>query len=267
MPKYLFVLSPPYSGSTVLWRMLATSPHVSAFEQEGQFLDSVRHVTKDPWNLQKPIPWEFVKEKWEEVWDCTKPILLEKSPPNLAHAFEIERVFSPAYFIIINRNPYAFCEGRVRRLQGTMAQAAQFWVRCSRLQMKNLSELTNAIHFTYETFTESLGQISQQILEFVPELHTLDAQASFKAQAVTGYDARPITNLNQLKIDLLSNKDLAEINSVLSQHPDVMQFWGYDYVYPSRARGIHYWKAFLSLHIKRRTAMIGRLLSLPNVGR
>jgi hypothetical protein len=80
--SYLFILSPPYCGSTVLWRLLGTSPHVSSFPVEGQYIDSVESILRrDPWNVQVEIPWDAVKSKWEIEWDLGKPILLEKSPP------------------------------------------------------------------------------------------------------------------------------------------------------------------------------------------
>jgi hypothetical protein len=47
MPIHLFVLCPPYSGSTVLWKLLATSPNVSALPVEGQFLESTQGVMKN----------------------------------------------------------------------------------------------------------------------------------------------------------------------------------------------------------------------------
>ena len=139
MRIYLFVLCPPYSGSTVLWKLLSTSPKVSALPREGQFLNTVKNIMrKNPWNPQRTFPWNVIKSKWEEVWDCSKPILLEKSPPNIIRAFEIEKVFSPAYFIAMIRNPYAFCEGFSRRNSTSMEDAAKFWVKCAEYQIKNI---------------------------------------------------------------------------------------------------------------------------------
>jgi len=78
--KHLFILSPPASGSTLLWRIIQTSPKVSAFPREGKGL--VKHILagKDRWDPLKQIPWERVKRVWYEEWDLKKPILLEKSP-------------------------------------------------------------------------------------------------------------------------------------------------------------------------------------------
>ena len=57
MKKFLFVLCPPYSGSTVLWRILGTSPQVSMLPKEGQFVDEVREIMRDePYNADKKMP-------------------------------------------------------------------------------------------------------------------------------------------------------------------------------------------------------------------
>jgi hypothetical protein len=72
MHTYLFVLSPPYCGSTVLWRLLATSLAVSTHPTEGLSLDEVKHIMSEgpkPWDPQKIIPWMEIKEQWEQAWD------------------------------------------------------------------------------------------------------------------------------------------------------------------------------------------------------
>ena len=92
MHKYLFVLSPPYCGSTVLWRLLHTSPAGSAHPKEGQMLDGVKHIMRDgAWDPEKKFPWAQIKARWEAVWDTNKAVLIEKSPPNIVRAFEIEK--------------------------------------------------------------------------------------------------------------------------------------------------------------------------------
>ena len=98
------------------------------------------------------MPWNVIKEKWENAWDLEKPVLLEKSPAHLIRAFEIEQVFDGALFIVMIRDPYAFAEGRARRYKKTMQDNAEHWVRCARYQIKNIEGLKNTIHFTYSTF-------------------------------------------------------------------------------------------------------------------
>lgn len=234
MKKYLFLLCPPYSGSTVLWKLIQTSPNVSALPTEGQFVDSVRHILLDErWRAAKEIPWDVVKEKWEEAWDLDKPILLEKSPPHLLRAFEIEQSFRESYFIAMVRNPYAFCEGRNRRYGHPMKDNAEHWVRCAEYQIKNIKGLRNVTHFTYEDFTENLERVASQVLEFIPELQTLNIDLSFEVNSILGKKPRKIENLNDIKITRLSSKSIVEINDVLQCHRDVMSFFDYEYIQPA----------------------------------
>ena len=62
-PHYLFILSLPYCGSTILWRLIGTSPHASLLPKEGQMLAEVSHVMRsDPWNPACTLPWEEIRE-------------------------------------------------------------------------------------------------------------------------------------------------------------------------------------------------------------
>ncbi len=234
MSQFLFVLCPPFSGSTVLWRLLTTSPHVSTLPDEGQFLPSVVPLMRgDPWNPDKQIRWAEVRAEWEKVWDCSKPVLLEKSPPNIVRAFEIERHFEPSAFISMIRNPYAFCEGHHRRLGSSMRDAAEQWVSHAAYQRKNIDGLGRVFHFSYESFTDDPQSICDGIQKFLPALERLDADASFKAKAADGHRDRRIQNLNDRKIDLLGTWEVRAINTVLDAHRDLVNSFGYEIIDPA----------------------------------
>lgn len=139
MRKYLFVLSPPFSGSTLMQKLLATSKNVSSFRGEGQFVESVKDIMRsDPWDVNKKMPWDFIKKEWHKKWDLNKSILVEKSPPNILRGIEIEKVFKPLYCIAIIRNPYAFCESIVRRRKSEIKDGAEFWIKCAKHQIYNI---------------------------------------------------------------------------------------------------------------------------------
>ena len=58
MSAYVFVLCPPYCGSTVLWKLIATSDRVSALPDEGQFLPEVKDTMRDgEWDASRHMPW------------------------------------------------------------------------------------------------------------------------------------------------------------------------------------------------------------------
>lgn len=233
--KYLFIMCPPGSGSTALWKLVQTSPNVSALPKEGQYLDGVTDkLRRMLWDVSPSFPWREMKRNWEEIWDLNQPVLLEKSPPNLRHGKRIEEVFAPAYFLVMVRNPYAFCEGTKRRKRGAHSRSyrriAERWVADSLHQIRNIEELEHVTYFTYEQFTENAEMVTERILAFMPDLEELDLEASFLIHSIHGAKRRPLTNLNPIQIARLKTKDVIEINSVLKQHADVMSYFGYEYL-------------------------------------
>jgi len=231
--KHLFILSPPASGSTLLWRIVQTSPEVAAFSREGKGL--VKHILagKDRWNPSKIIPWEKVKQVWYEAWDLKKTILLEKSPPHLVRASQLEQNFPESYFIVSVRNPYAFCEGVSRRHsknRGSFFNIAKFWIMCCRYQIRNIEELRNNIFFSYEDLTNNPSYTSEKIIKFLPELSGMGLEQHF-----TVFEkSMKIVNLNKKQISRLSDGDIYEINQVLKDYPDIMSFFNYRYLEPSK---------------------------------
>lgn len=225
--EYLFVLCPPFSGSTVLWKLLGTSPAVSTLPHEGQALDGVREFMRaEPWNPEKRMPWFEIKAIWEKHWDLRKPILLEKSPPNIARAFEIEKVFQPAAFVAMIRNPYAFCESHRRRLGHDVQIAAGKWITHAAYQIKNITGLKKLTYFTYERFTENAPQIKAQILKFMPALQDIDITQSFAAHA----SEATIQNFNHEKIGRLARTDINRINAILQDYEKVLKFFEYELI-------------------------------------
>ncbi|HLP47361.1 MAG TPA: sulfotransferase [Candidatus Deferrimicrobium sp.] len=226
--KYMFILCPPASGSTLLHKILETSPHTSAFKVEGQALVQPILFTKDRWNPGKVIPWDMVKEKWHEKWDLQKTILLEKSPPNLVRAKQLEMHFPQSHFIIMMRNPYAFCEGVKRRWGKKFfyLNIAKLWVLCARYQIDNIKNLKNAIWFTYEDLTTNPELVCKNILDFAPELKELSPEKKFDVFE----KSMNIMNLNQTQISSLSDDDIFEINLVLKKYKDYLAFFNYQYI-------------------------------------
>lgn len=226
---HLFILSPPFCGSTLLWKLLGTSSNVSALPDEGQFLPEVRPFMRgDPMNPDKSIPWSAVETLWREYWDLSKPILLEKSPPNVVRADQIEAHFENAAFVAMMRDPYAFCEGHHRRLGKGVKFAADQWCQFAQMQRRNIQERSRILFFTYEELTENTGGVAQQIIEFLPELGSIDINRTFKLKSIEGRRARPISNLNESKIKQLSRREIQSISTVLRSHEELLNFFRYE---------------------------------------
>jgi hypothetical protein len=261
--QYLFILCSHSSGSTALWRLLQTSPHVSALPVEGQFVEAVGPLMrKTPWNPQEAMPWPAIKAEWEKVWDMNRPILLEKSPPHLLRAQAIEAAFPNAHFIIMVRNPYAYCEGTKRRgrtglgyqRSATYAQIATGWAREGQYQMENVQQLQRAIYLTYEELADDPARAAARVLAFMPALERLDVEAAHLIHSLEGWLERPITNLNLVQIARLSADDIHEINGVLYNYSKIMAFFGYDFLadaYGSADRARLAFRTLFTRHIRR----------------
>lgn len=233
MSSYLFVLCPPYSGSTLLWKLLSTSENVSSLPLEGQFLPELESIMREKsWDSSHVLPWPKIKRVWESYWDLNKPVLLEKSPPNLIRTPDILAHFQPVKFIIMVRNPYAQSEGLMRRNNWTAKRAANFSMMCLRTQLKNARELEDALVLTYESLVQNPAQACQEMAAFLPELDDMDHTASFEVHSIDGTLNRPITDLNTRKIASLPADTIASMNEIFEQHQETIADWGYTLLSP-----------------------------------
>lgn len=229
MPSYLFVLCPPYSGSTLLWKLLSTSASVSALPDEGQFLPELRGLMRErPWDAGHALPWQEIKAVWDSYWDAGKAVRVEKSPPNIIRTRELLAHFRPARFVIMVRNPYAQSEGLMRRNDWPARRAANFAMMCLRTQLQNRRQLEHAAVLTYESLVRDPAGACAELAAFMPELSDMDAGASFEVHSIDGTLKRPITDLNARKIAGLTADALATLNEVFSAERETLDAWGYE---------------------------------------
>lgn len=71
-------------------------------------------------------------------------------------------------------------------------------------------------------------QMIKKIIAFLPELEVLQSAARVSSHNVTGRPVTRLQNLNVLKIQNLSAAQIAEINQVLDQHDDLLDYFGYE---------------------------------------
>ncbi|MEL6866852.1 MAG: sulfotransferase [Bacteroidota bacterium] len=230
--KFLFLLCAPYSGSTLLHELLSTSPQVSANNifgtREGQSLPEYRKLIdyRQRWEEGHNLPWEAIRQVWMQYWDISKPILLDKSPPNLMHTAAIQQHFSPAYFIAMTRNPYAHCESLHRRDQMSIEEAAKFSLRCLQYHRRNIEKCPNLLCFRYEDLMEEPDRVQQQIQDFLPQLGPLEMKRHFKAHNFKN-KRLPLSNLNAEKIARLSIQQRQKINRIWGAHTDLLAYFDY----------------------------------------
>ena len=234
--NYLFILSPPFCGSTLLNQLISTSANVSCNNnigtREGQTLPEVRSVMfeNNRWEKNVSFPWKKIKNVWHKYWDLSKPILLEKSIPNIMRVNDIKKFFDPILFICMVRNPYAQCEGIIRRNRKSAEFAAKFALRCLQYQRTNIESETNLLFFTYEELCENKDTVVSKIISFIPELKDIKSEKKFKAHNFKTNDKMEITNLNHEKIAKLTKEQLHEINFHFKKKEELLRYFNYNII-------------------------------------
>ena len=234
--QYLFILSPPFSGSTLLTKIISSSNNVSCNNnigtQEGQTLPEVIEIIFDHnrWDNNIKLPWDKIKKIWHKYWDLSKPILLEKSPPNIMRTKEIKETFIPISFICMVRNPYAQCESIIRRNGKSVSYAAKFALKCLEYQKLNIENEKNLIFFTYEELCENTKEVTNNIVSFISDLKDIRYEQKFKTQNFKTKKEMEITNLNSEKISKLTKKQISEINSYFKKKKELLNYFNYNII-------------------------------------
>lgn len=237
--KHLFVLTSPYSGSTLLTSLLGTSPKVSIFktpQNEGLKLPGLRQLVTEQGGLRDELPWGYLKRLYLRHWDLNRPVLVEKGQ-FIKQAAAIERCFPGSYYLVMTRNPYAWCESMQRRRQPhlppvSMERVATLWLRQSTWHIHNAETLERVLWFTYEDLCDRTEAVMDKLKVFMPELHPLDPDKKFNIHSMLGKKSNRITNTNQAAIGRLSPDEIREITATLQPYPDVLEYFGYALIEP-----------------------------------
>jgi hypothetical protein len=224
--KWVFIVGCYGSGTTLLNQMLATHPLVGSLPKEGQFLTDQLPAPKRfglarLWALRPELFYLDehsrddrlvlkIKRQWGARFnDVRRPVLVEKSVPNMARIRWLERNFAPAYFIAIIRSPYAVAESIRRKKSYALEDCARQWLKSNEIMLRDLEHVKNKYVMHYENFTENPGEIWQEVLGFIG-LDNQETDILDQRWHIHGRN-RQITNMNARDLDSLSQQDRAII--------------------------------------------------------
>ena len=233
--SYLFILSPPFCGSTLLTQIINSSRNVSCNNNiglmEGQHLPIAKDLlfTKDRWSVEKKIDWIKVKSIWHKYWDLSKPILLEKSPPNIIRVDKIKQHFNKVKFICLVRNPYAQIQSNLRRYNTDIKLAATDYIKYLKFQKENLNKY-DSILIKYEDLTEKPEIEKEKIVQQNSELNDIKINLQFSAHNIRKSKKLPLTNLNKESIDKLSKEQLIAINKIFKKEENILSYFEYSII-------------------------------------
>lgn len=172
-PRIVFIGGLHRSGTTPIARWLATHPDVSGltdtgvYEDEGQHLQSVYPVamahggpgrfaldpaarlTEDS-ELVTPDAARQLVEAWMPYWDTSKPILLEKSPPNLIRMRFLRALFPSARFIVVMRHPIAVSFATRKWSRTSIDSLLRHWLTAHEHLLEDSLHVGRAVLVRYE---------------------------------------------------------------------------------------------------------------------
>jgi hypothetical protein len=241
-PHLLFLVTPPFSGSTAIAELLRSSPCVAFLQEraEGQWL-LPGLCADDRWDVDKPVDYSSVQAIWLQRWqqlqaaDPALRVVVEKSPPNMVRLDELAALFSDVSFLANNRDPYANCASILYRMHDGEQLAPAQRVRLLRtlashwiLRSGRIRELVSRLGIpllTYEQFCDEPASIIGKLSLPTGVAESIDVQARVQ---VKDYPMQGIANQNQRQIALLSDEEIAAITGVLAPKQELLDYFSYE---------------------------------------
>ncbi|HLX33517.1 MAG TPA: sulfotransferase [Gaiellaceae bacterium] len=189
--RFVFVAGLHRSGTTLLARLLAAHPEISGFSGTGAPADEGQHLqTVYPSDHEYGRPGRFgfapemhltetsplaseesarrLFEQWSPYWDLTRPLLLEKSPPNLIKTRFLQALYPESAFVIVIRHPIPVSIPTAK-WRGTRRYDRMFehWLRCHALFEADREHLNRVRVVTYEELVRDPSGVLRGVFGFL----------------------------------------------------------------------------------------------------
>ena len=215
--RFVFLAGLHRSGTTLLARLLAAHPEVSGISatnvpaREGQHLQDVYPAAKE-WGgpgrfgfapeahftekQATTVKAQALFESWAPHWDLSRPVLLEKSPPNLLKTRFLQRLFPGSSFVVILRHPIPVSLP-TSKWRGTRRyhRLLEHWLHCHEIFERDRPQLERVHAIRYEDLVRQPEDVLRGIFEFL----ALDPVPP--SEPVTDHDERYFEEWRVLKRD------------------------------------------------------------------
>jgi hypothetical protein len=172
--KYIFICGLHRSGTSILQKILGSSTMISKHtntmqpEDEGQHIQTVYkpakyfggpgafannpsyHLTNTS-TLLNDTNNKLIINQWNKYWDLSKPILLEKSPPNIIHTRYLQELVKASYFIVIIRHPVVVAMATMKWNRQSIELHIKHWLKAYTIFYNDKSFLKKCKIVKYES--------------------------------------------------------------------------------------------------------------------
>lgn len=242
--KWVFLVGCYNSGTTLLSELLSRHPSISALPTEGHFITD--QFVKD-YDVGLPRMWVGneklfrlneldagpdagrIKREWAMRLDLSKPVLLEKSPPNSARTRWLQKNFENAHFIAIVRNGYAVAEGISRKgdpkhlgYDWPIEDSIWQWRRGNEILFDDAKHLKHFHQIKYEDLASDPLLVLNEITRFlgIEDFPSFEPGKAFQIHE----REEAVQDMNSDSISQLSQEQIAKINTIAGQ---MMKDFGY----------------------------------------
>jgi hypothetical protein len=202
--RFVFIGGLHRSGTSVIFRCLREHPSISGFENtgvpedEGQHLQSVypparayggpgrfgfkpeAHLTDTSGLITSGNRLRLLAE-WNKYWDLKKPVLLEKSPPNLICTRFLQELFPNSYFLIVTRHPIPVSYATQKWSGTSLPELINHWLVCHEKFDQDRQQIRRLFVLRYEDFVEKPQTVLDRIYSFLglpPYLNRIEVRSS-----------------------------------------------------------------------------------------
>lgn len=238
--RFVFIAGLHRSGTSFFHKALQQHPEISGFtgtgvpEDEGQHLQTVfppgmafggpgrfafhpeAHLTEDS-PLCTPATADQLLRDWSPFWNLEKPVLIEKSPPNLLKTRFLQGLFPNACFVVILRHPVpvTIATLRVQKPSATIDDVLRHWVHAYGLFEDDRPCLRHVAVVRYEDLMADANKVMDGVFRFIGvEPHPVHIEIDATS------NARYFASWNQFR---LQNKQLTK-EIIDRLNPDVERF-------------------------------------------
>mgnify|MGYP001812988629 FL=1 len=243
-PHFLFIITPPYSGSTALAKILNTGSSTMLLHRRGEGQWLVPGLCEgDRWSEGKFVDYESVRAVWLAKFQMRRQsrhqlqVVIEKSPPNIVRIRPLVARFPNHSLLANNRNPFANCASRLFRdrrataLSGNerldaLTQLVSSWLAVARMMRELIVEL-NIPLVTYEAFCSNPAILIDKLRLPAEVIREINFGASIK---VKDYEPATLADKNAEQVNRLSAIEIDHIARELRRDDGdgLLAFFGYD---------------------------------------